>query len=481
MSRTRRNRSNRSARSAAALAVAGLLAAAPAAHGDSIVFVRDGNVWLTEPDGSRLHQVTTDGTPAAPYRSPSQADDGTIAVSHGQLIKRLRQNGELIDQVDPFPLVDSVSNRVDGVPIAVAISPDGSKVAWSFASVSCPIVWECGARGATGVMVAGRPETSGSFSQSTFVNPRWIGNARLLVTGGYNYHVNTIDVAPGSQPVHWFDDRDFFGDSSDMGEGAVSRDGRRVAAVHGYDGEWPGSVRRIIWMNSAVDVRTGPPPVANPEAVCVTGPVRGLHNPTWSPDGTGLAFAHPEGLHVARVVPTDPARCGEYGSAVLVPGASEPDWGPTAVAPTPRQEPRGPDPRGPEPRGPDPRGPEPRGPEPRDRGPEARDGGKATVRLATATRLKAALRGGLRVRVRGAGARRRVTASAAVDRTTAQRTRLGRRAVRVASGSATATARGEAVVRLRFSKRAVRALRGQKRVTLVVTTSRGGKLTATLR
>lgn len=475
-----RNRSNRRIASlpAAALAVAGLLAAAPAAHGDSIVFVRDGNVWLTEPDGSRLHQVTTDGTPAAPYRSPSQADDGTIAVSHGQLIKRLRQNGELIDQVDPFPLTDSASNRIDGVPIAVALSPDGSKVAWSIASVSCPIVWECGARGATGVMVAGRPETAGSFSQSVFVNPRWLGNERLLVTGGYNWHVNTIDVAPGSQPVHWFDDRDYFDDSSDMGEAAVSRDGRRVAAVHGYDGEWPGSIRRIIWMNSATDVRSGPSPVANPDPVCLTGRVRGLHNPTWSPDGTGLAFAHPEGLHVARVVPTDPARCEEYSSAVLVPGAGEPDWGPAPVNPQPRQ----PEPRGPDPRGPDPRGPEPRGPGPRDPGPGRRgEGGKTTVRLVTATRMRAALRDGLRIRVRGAGARKRVTVSATVDRKTAQRLRLGRRAVRVASGGATATAAGEAVVRVRFTRRAARALRGQKRVTLAITTSRGGKLTATLR
>lgn len=471
MSRTRRFASLPTA--ALAVAVGGLLAAAPVAHGDSIVFTRDGNVWLTEPDGSRLHQVTTDGTPTAPYRSPSQADDGTIAVSHGQLIKRLRQNGEVIDAVDPPPLIDSVSNRIDGVPIAVALSPDGSKVAWSVASVSCPIVWECGARGATGVMVAGRAETAGSFAQATFVNPRWIGNARLLVTGGENWHINTVDLAPGSQPVNWFNDRDYFGDNSDMGEGAISRDGRRIAAVHGYDGEWPGSVRRIIWMNVASDPRVGAPPLENPEAVCITSSVRGLHNPTWSPDGTGLAFTHPEGLHVARNVPTDPDRCGEYGSAVLVAGAAEPDWGPAPVDPQPRQ----PETRQPETRQPETRQPESRGPGPERRG----EGGKATVRLLTATRLKPALRNGIRIRVRGAGARTRVTVHATVDRKTAKRLRLGRRAVRVATGSATATAKGEAVVRIRFTKKAVRALRRQTAVKLVVTTSRGGKLTATLR
>jgi len=493
MPRTRSTRSIVSLRSTAALAAAvgGLLAAAPVAHGDSIVFTRGGNVWLAEPDGSRLHQVTTDGTPEWPYRSPSQADDGTIAVSHGTSIKRLRQNGEVIDAVDPPSLVDSTSTRIDGVPIAVALSPDGSKVAWSFASVGCPIVWECGARGATGVMVAGRPETAGSFSQSTFVNPRWIGNARLLVTGGENYHVNTIDIAPGSPLVNWFNDRDYFDDTSDMGEGVVSRDGRRVAAIHGYDGEWPGSIRRMVWMRTATDVRTGPPPTANPEGVCATAPIRGTHSPTWSPDATGLAFTLPDGLHVARDVPVDSDQCGSFFSALVVPGAAEPDWGPADVAPTPRQPgpgdpgpgdpgPGDPGPRGPGPSDPGPRQPGPGG-QPGPNGPGARGAGKATVRLVGAPRLKAALRSGLRIRVRGATARKRVSVTATVDRRTATRLRLGRRAVRVASGSATATAKGEAVVRVRFAKKAARALRAQKSVKLLLRTSRGGQLTATLR
>ena len=108
-----------------ALATAVLAFAPAAASADSIVFLKDYNVWLAAPDGSELTQVTTDGTYERPYLSPSQADDGTIAVAKGTEIVRLRQNGEVINRLDPPPLVDSVSHPVDGTPVDVAISNRG--------------------------------------------------------------------------------------------------------------------------------------------------------------------------------------------------------------------------------------------------------------------------------------------------------------------------------------------------------------------
>ncbi len=46
---------------AAAVAVAALAASAPSALADSIAYVKDGNVWLSTPDGSRQFQVTSAG------------------------------------------------------------------------------------------------------------------------------------------------------------------------------------------------------------------------------------------------------------------------------------------------------------------------------------------------------------------------------------------------------------------------------------
>ena len=62
----------------AALVVA--LALPGVAAADSLVFVKAGNVWLANADGSNAYQVTLDGTAAHPYASPSQADDGTIVA-----------------------------------------------------------------------------------------------------------------------------------------------------------------------------------------------------------------------------------------------------------------------------------------------------------------------------------------------------------------------------------------------------------------
>src|SRR5215213_5661011 len=68
------------ARALAALGIGAMLALASAAPvaADSLVFIRDSNVWLSNPDGSGQYQVTLDGTATSPYESPSQPDGGTV-------------------------------------------------------------------------------------------------------------------------------------------------------------------------------------------------------------------------------------------------------------------------------------------------------------------------------------------------------------------------------------------------------------------
>lgn len=466
-------RRSRCATVLAATATLVTLAAAPVASAESIVFIKDANVWLTTPDGGRQHQVTTDGTAEHPYRSPSQADDGTIAVSHLNLIKRIQQNGQVINTIDPPPLVDSTSRPVDGVPVAVAISPDGTKIAYSFSSYSCPIVWECGARAVTGITHADRFTPTEAFATATFGNPRWVGNNRLLVTNGENWHINLMDIAPGSTVVNWFNDRNYFGDTSDLGEGAVSRDGTRIAAVHGYDGEWPGSVRRIIWLNVIGDVRGGALPPAKPDPVCVTGPIRGTHSPTWSPDGSGLAFTQPDGLRVARNVPTDTTRCGEFGDALVVAGATEPEWGPAAINPQPIPAPQ------PAPN------PEPK-PHPKPNGKKSPDTSstrkKASLSVVGATGRKTVARKGLSVRVKGLAAGKKISVRLKVDAKTAKKLQLGKKTTTLGSGSAKASKKGVATVRVKLSRKAAKAVGGhQGRIAAKLTASGAKTKKLTLR
>jgi hypothetical protein len=308
-----------------AVVTALLVAAAPAAA-DSIVYLKDANVWLANPDGSGAYQVTTDGTAAHPYRSPSQADDGTIAAGYGNEIVRMRQNGEVLNRIDPPAMLDSASDPVDGPPIDVAISPDGSRIAYTMADYACPVEVDCDTRTVTAYTAADHltaPEASGT----TYLHdPSWVTSSRTLQFGGFTHQVNVQDVEQPTD-VHWFDDADVVGqaNATDLGDGELNPQGTMLALVRGY-----GESASVAWYDVSGDALHGMPPA--PSMRCATGADEGIDGPTWSPDGSALAIADPAGIWVKR----DAADCEAPQPTLVIPGGSHPDWGPAAVDPGPR-------------------------------------------------------------------------------------------------------------------------------------------------
>ena len=112
---------------AAGAALAATLACAAPAAADSISYVRDGNVFLTAPDGSRTVQVTTAGG----YSSASQADDGRIVALKGNRFHLLDRWGGV--QADFSPVADGMAGSISLTgPFDPAISPDGSRIAYGF-------------------------------------------------------------------------------------------------------------------------------------------------------------------------------------------------------------------------------------------------------------------------------------------------------------------------------------------------------------
>src|SRR5918999_4424143 len=297
------------------LVAAVLLLLPAAAHADSIVFVKDGNVWVSSPDGSG-RRAWRGGAPAgSPSRSPSQADDGPVAASFGDGIRLIDRGGRLLRELDPPPLTNSVSHPMDGVPVDVAISPDGRRIAYTFAGVSCPAGASSGPRAATGFVTAGGEALPGNLYLS---NPNWVDNTRTLLFGGYLHQVNTHDQGAASE-VHWFDDQDVQGEgyeSTDLGDGELSRAGDRLALVRGY-----GDDTHIMWFTT-----NGAPP-AIPSMACMTGKLDGLHGPTWAPDGQSLAWGEPDGVWIKPS-----ALDCTVQPALVIPGGAEPDWGPAGVA-----------------------------------------------------------------------------------------------------------------------------------------------------
>src|SRR6188474_3247918 len=65
----------------ALLAAAIAIAAAGTAAADSIVYVKDRNIWIANPDGTGNRQITTDGREYSSYTDPTQSDDGTSWAS----------------------------------------------------------------------------------------------------------------------------------------------------------------------------------------------------------------------------------------------------------------------------------------------------------------------------------------------------------------------------------------------------------------
>src|SRR3954452_9551600 len=109
--------------------------------------------------------------------------------------------------------------------------------------------------------------------------------------------------------------------NGDMGDGEVSRDGKRLAVTFDY-----GANKRIAWFAVKGDVKTELPPVY-PDAACMMGHGdANFADPTWSPDGSGVAFASSNGIEVTHFSAFAKDTCETFGDAVF--SGSEPDWGP---------------------------------------------------------------------------------------------------------------------------------------------------------
>jgi hypothetical protein len=333
-----RRRPSRRTLTLAACAAATLAAAAAtpgASHADSLVFVKDSNVWLANADGSGQYQVTTDGTAANPYESPSQADDGTIVAvrAHPNLgpIVRMRQNGSVVNEIPVAPMQVG--------PLEPAISPDGRLVAYEHVFTNTfetsSDVRITNVDGLTAPTVYGHP---GSGTGA----PSWIDSNRIFV-GDYT---SAMTQVPGQPASEWWNDWDLeaqLGTSEDLNDGEVAANGT-IAFVRG---DRDGNTIQLYRSNGFDATPTPTCVLSNPSPGALGAR---FADPTFSPSGNAIAWQEGDGIWTANL-PAD--NCASAVPRLTIPGASEPDWGPAAVSPGPRQTAPGPDtnvPRGPAPR-----------------------------------------------------------------------------------------------------------------------------------
>jgi hypothetical protein len=413
------------------------LGASGTAAADSLVFVKENNVWLAKPDGSGQYQVTLDGSAENPYQSPSQADDGTIVAArklpNGGPLYRLKQNGDLLGTIPVGPMLAG--------PFAPQVSPDGRTVAFEhvFAkTINGYLETSSDVRftrtdGST-------PNGLGEVGRGAGA-PSWIDSGRAFV--GINATATT--VVPGQAAVDWWSDYDhqpvYFSLGESVEDGEVAPNGN-IAVVRGEHED-----NTIQIYRSAGDFSSPPTPTCTLIEPSPGPAGQMFADPTFSPSGEAIAWQEGNGVWSERL----PQSCADGQPQLLIAGASEPDWGPADVNPGPRTISVLPPPK------PD---PQPKvKPHPRD------DGGLAATVVSVG--LGKAIAGGLKVRLRAP----RAGFAAAIAKT-------GGKAV--AAGSRRVPSAGATAVVLHFSKAGRRMLRGAAAAKLTVvlrfTSKAGGKV-----
>lgn len=305
--------------------IAGALVAvgprAPSAHAatmaGSIVFIKNHNIWVSRPDGSGQRALTSNGTSASPWRSPDQSDVGTVVATRGTRIYRMNQWGTELNTIDPPDLKNSAGEWIGGRMTHVTISPDGSKIAYTYERFSCPSTIPappCRLRWVTAITAANRLTPAAGYGVMFYDHPTWLTNSRLMVNGIGFDQMYLFDVYRGD--AFWFHEGMFPGsDFMPLADGAVSRNGAYLAMVRGKFED-----ARIQIAHLPGNPRTGGVPPL-PEYRCETEAQSGFNSPTFAPDSSALAWEEPDGIWIK----SEPINCA-LQAVLTIPGGKQPSW-----------------------------------------------------------------------------------------------------------------------------------------------------------
>jgi hypothetical protein len=340
--------------------VVGAAAFPAAAHADSLVYLKAGQIWVANADAGGARQFTVH---AYNWSSPSMADDGTVVAAGGlsrvnpdgsdsdgsSELYRFQGNGNQIGTFTPTYGSYSTPACPTYPPSSVRVSPDGTKIAYGIlqcATSEETALWT--PAGSTGLSF---PNQNSGQGRTDFWDPIWIDST----------HFTFSHAGPPVAGAHWGEQvtTSFSGQGWTEGakddraaEAVISRDGKESAVFFndaaGYLDGKPRNVDLWVYYNAAMppDFSAGwPDPAAGCRFTIDATKISDIDNlsPSLSPDGTKVLFGDDDGVKLKSLGDVA-AGCDGAGPAVtIVPGGSQPFYAKGNVQPG-AASPRQPDP-----------------------------------------------------------------------------------------------------------------------------------------
>jgi hypothetical protein len=306
---------------------------------DSLVFLKDGKVWVSGSDGSGARPFTSN---AYGWSSPSMDDQGNVVVVGGLArinadgtdsdgsseIYRFAPNGNQVGSAIPtWGSYSSPACPTYG-PNSARVSPDGSKVAYG--------IWDCGSYDYTALWT---PITSTGLSfpnqtlgQENFYRPQWVDSSQFVVS----HAGQTVASTQSEWYVHPTSSGDLVGsgwrDDRVTGTGwysVISRSGTTTAVITDDAADYldghPRNVQLLLWSAPSLAQATTSgwnlDCTVNLPAATISDPYH--LSPSISPDGTRLYWGDDAGVEMAQIADRSNG-CANVHPTLVVPGGSQP-------------------------------------------------------------------------------------------------------------------------------------------------------------